>query len=166
MASAKLYPEANPFELRKADDLELSQIQNLFVEPSSEFLASLVGERRHQLLKGGRGAGKTITLRKLGAALSPPSHDHRILGVYLPLDVTQFTPFEESKIGAMGAWLFESYFSGIIIQELISTLLLEQVRSRIELRLITTEQLCERILGILAYDPTVPPRSLEALLQS
>jgi hypothetical protein len=79
--------EVNPFQIRKADDLEEAQIQKLFVEPNPEFLNSLLAERTHRVLQGGRGAGKTITLRKLGAALSAPGPTFPFLGVYLSLDV-------------------------------------------------------------------------------
>jgi hypothetical protein len=123
-----------------------------------------VDEHTHHFLQGGRGAGKTITLRKLGAALSPAQQGYPHLGLYLPLDVTQFASFDESKIGGTSGWLFEAYFSGIIVQELLRALL--PVGQRLEFRRLTTEQFCHRITKILADSPPGPLHNLEALHQA
>src|ERR1035437_976390 len=106
------YPEKNFLLARKADDLSEPEILDLFVEPGG-VLSEIVGTKQHLIIQGGRGSGKTMTLRRLSHSIAPPTLDYQFLGVYVCLDINQCSPFTSENIGRSNGAVFESYLSGV-----------------------------------------------------
>ena len=99
------------------------EIIPLFVEPSENFLDTLILGRCHHIVRGGRGSGKTMILRRLSYPIAPPRlPEYPYLGCYIPLDFASLAPLDAEKVGTHNSWMFESYFSGVLIQALVSGL--------------------------------------------
>jgi len=121
MVQPRFYPQNNFLSAIKADDLTEQEIAKFFVEPV-DLLRSTLVMRQHYMLLGGRGAGKTITLRKLSHTLSNPTPTFPFLGVYITFDLSQCAPFLEDKIGAKNGFLFEAFIATLLMGEVLKAL--------------------------------------------
>lgn len=111
---------ARPFLAKKADNLSDDEIRGLFVEPHN-LLKGILSQRQHFFLMGGRGAGKTITLRKLSCTLTPPSSTFPFLGLCVSLNAIECASFSLDKIGVNNGAIFEAYLSSLFIEQLLSS---------------------------------------------
>lgn len=141
--SLSIKSDDNFFLARKADDLAVEEVLRLFEEPSHDFLDKLVHRRCHHIFQGGRGSGKTITLRRLSHEISPPSGAYPVLGVYVSADVAEFGPFDEDKIGSSNGEVFEAYLVGLLLLNLV-----ESIRANLNCFALvgrSEESLCEEL---------------------